>query len=251
MYIIKRYESKMKKFLFVIIAGSMILNSTGCAKLKLFRQPQTEKIKPNESKISFPLYSGLKAHIAVADFEIKAAKANNEIGSGLRDMLVKSLVNTNRFSVLDRQELLESETGNADDKNPPIDKVKTADLIVTATVIKFEPQASGGSDGIGGGGGLVNGNFGGLLGETLNKAHITLDISLVSAATSEVLAKTSVQGKATDVNEEDAAEFSGNLSLDQRLSAYANTPMEKAVQKCIIEGVNYITQTISETYYKY
>ncbi|MDD5255215.1 MAG: CsgG/HfaB family protein, partial [Candidatus Omnitrophica bacterium] len=54
---------------------------------------------------ALPPYSGPKARIAVADFDVKAAKAGGAIGSGLREMLVTALINSNRFSVLERQVL--------------------------------------------------------------------------------------------------------------------------------------------------
>ena len=47
-------------------------------------------------------YQGPKARIAVARFEMKAAKGYNEIGTGMSDMLVDSLFQSNRFIVLER-----------------------------------------------------------------------------------------------------------------------------------------------------
>jgi len=45
--------------------------------------------------------------------------------------------------------------------------------------------------------------------------------------------------------------FMGGWALGGGLSAYANTPMEKAIRVCIVEAVRYISQTISPAYYKY
>jgi curli biogenesis system outer membrane secretion channel CsgG len=134
---------------------------------------------------------------------------------------------------------------------PQRGKIKTADLIVTAAVTEFEPQASGGAAGIGGGGGVGSGVLGGLLGAALNKAHMALDIRIVDTSTSEVLAATRVQGQASDVAGGFMAGFFGGWALGGGLSAYANTPMEKAIRICIIEAVRYISQTIPANYYKY
>jgi len=93
--------------------------------------------------------------------------------------------------------------------------------------------------------------LGGLLGAALNKAHMALDIRIVDTSTSEVLAATRVQGQASDIAGGIMAGFFGSWGLGVGLSAYANTPMEKAIRVCIIEAVRYISQTIPVNYYKY
>ena len=130
-------------------------------------------------------------------------------------------------------------------------KIKTADLIITAAVTEFEPQASGGSAGIGGGGAMGSGILGGLLGASLNRAHMALDIRIVDASTSEVLTATRVQGQASDVAGGLIGGFFGGGALGVGLGGYANTPMEKAIRVCIIEAVRYISQTIPANLYKY
>ena len=206
-----------------------------------------------------PPYSGPRARVAVADFDVKAAKATFEIGSGLREMLVTALINSNRFSVVERQVLeavmkeqeLSISGAAQTGSGPTIGQIKTADIIVTAAVTEFEPQASGGRAGIGGGGSVGSGVLGGLLGAAMNKAHMALDIRIVDTSTSEVLAATCVQGQASDVAGGFMAGFLGSWGLGGGLSAYANTPMEKAIRICIIEAVRYISQVIPPSYYKY
>ncbi|MDD5255243.1 MAG: CsgG/HfaB family protein, partial [Candidatus Omnitrophica bacterium] len=187
-------------------------------------------------------------------------KAGGAIGSGLREMLVTALINSNRFSVLERQvlsavmqeqELSSSGAGDPSAGGPTRGKIKTAELIITAAVTEFEPQASGGKAGIGGGGGVGSGVLGGLLGAALNKAHMALDIRIVDTSTSEVLAATRVQGQASDIAGGFMMGFMGNWALGGGLSAYANTPMEKAIRICIIEAVRYISQVVPANYYKY
>jgi curli biogenesis system outer membrane secretion channel CsgG len=175
-------------------------------------------------------------------------------------MLVTALVNSNRFSVVERQELgaimqeQELSVSGAAQQGaggPARGKIKTADLIITAAVTEFEPQASGGAAGIGGGGGVGSGVLGGLLGAAMNKSHMALDIRIVDASTSEILASTRVQGQASDVAGGFMMGFMGGWALGGGLSAYANTPMEKAIRICIIEAVRYISQVIPANYYKY
>jgi curli biogenesis system outer membrane secretion channel CsgG len=249
----------MKKTLFILIAGLLAINLIGCETLQQMTQP-TAQVDNNAGAAPLPPYSGPRARIAVADFDVKAAKATNQIGSGLREMLVTALVNSSRFSVLERQqlkalmqeqELSVSGAAQQGSGGPQRGQIKTAELIITAAVTEFEPQASGGSAGIGGGGGVGSGILGGLLGGSLNKAHMALDIRIVDASTSEVLAATRVQGQAVDINAGAMAGFFGSWGLGAGLSGYANTPMEKAIRICIIEAVRYIAQTIPANYYKY
>ena len=246
----------MKKLLLAISCCISALALSGCASLL---QP-TAQVDNNAGAAALPPYSGPKARIAVADFDVKAAKASGEIGSGLREMLITALINSNRYSVLERQalnavmqeqELSASGAAQQGAGGPQRGRIKTADLIVTAAVTEFEPQASGGSAGIGGGGGVGSGILGGLLGAALNKAHMALDIRIIDTSTSEVLASTRVQGQANDVAGGFMVGFMGNWGLGGGLSAYANTPMEKAIRICIIEAVRYISQVIPANYYKY
>jgi len=246
----------MKKLLFIISCGFLAISLTGCASLM---QPSAQ-VDNNAGAASLPPYSGPKARIAVADFDVKAAKATGEIGSGLREMLVTALINSSRFSVLERQALSAvmqeqelSSSGAAEQGmgGPQRGRIKTADLIITAAVTEFEPQASGGKAGIGGGGGVGSGILGGVIGGALNKAHMALDIRIVDTSTSEVLAATRVQGQASDVAGGIGIGFMGKWGLGAGLSGYANTPMEKAIRVCIIEAVRYISQTIPMNYYKY
>ena len=246
----------MRKFFALISVFILAFEISGCASMM---QP-TAQVDNNAGAQALPPYSGPKVRIAVADFDVKAAKANGEIGSGLREMLVTALVNSNRFSVVERQalsavmqeqELSSSGAAQQGAGGPQRGKIKTADLIITAAVTEFEPQASGGSAGIGGGGGVANGVLGGLLGAALNKAHMALDIRVVDTSTSEILASTRVQGQASDIAGGFMAGFMGGWGLGGGLSVYANTPMEKAIRICIIELVRYVSQSIPANYYKY
>jgi len=208
-----------------------------------------------------PAYSGPKVRIAVAEFDVKAAKAMAEVGSSVREMLIAALIDSNRFSIVERQqgqsqaaqgqEPVSGSTAAAS-AEPQKGTAKSPDLIITGAVTEFEPQASGGRAGVGGGGGSGSGVLGGLLGSALNKAHMGLDISIVDTSTSKTLAATHIQGQASDVSGTVRGGGSfGSGGLGAGLSAYANTPMEKAIRICIIETVRYMNQSIPLTYYKY
>ena len=247
----------MKRLFGYILWGLCITVLSGCVTAQVSR-PATH-VNANTEAQAFPPYSGPKVRIVVADFDVKAAKATSEIGSGLREMLLTALVNSNRFSVMERpalndliqeQELVTSGEA-ASDSGSKRGALKTADLVISTVVTEFEPQTSGGRAGIGGGGGVGSGILGGLLGAALNKAHMALDIRVIDASTSEVMASTRVQGQASDISGGFMVVSLKNWALGTGLSGYANTPMEKAIRICIIEAVRYLAQTIPANYYKY
>jgi len=226
---------RIRKIIFIIGYGFVIISLAGCSLIH-----RRTSVDITVGAASLPAYSGPKARISVADFDVKTTKATGEIGSGLREMLVTALINSSRFSVVERKAVAAVMQ----------DEGLSADLIITATISGFEPQASGGRAGVGGGGGAGSGVLGGLLGAALNKAHMVLDIRIVDTSTSEVLAARPVQGQASDVAGVIKGGFLGSLGLAAGLSAYANTPMEKAIRICIIEAVRYISQATPANYYK-
>ena len=248
----------MKRIFLILGAGCLTFGLIGCASLQQIMQP-TAQVEPTAGAQALPPYSGPKARVAIADFDVKAAKATGEIGSGLREMLITALINSNRFSVVERQALeavmkeQELSASGAADQSAKIErgKIRTADLIVTAAVTEFEPQASGGRAGVGAGGGVGSGILGGLLGGALNKAHLALDIRVIDTSTSEIIAATRIQGQASDISGAIMAGLFGGWGMGAGLSAYANTPMEKAIRICIIEAVKYIAQSTPANYYKY
>ncbi|GAI42460.1 unnamed protein product, partial [marine sediment metagenome] len=131
----------------VLATYSLTFSLIGCA----FLQP-----KATVGMQVLPPYSGPKARITVADFEVKAAKATDEIGSELREMLITAMINSNRFSVLKRQVLEtgmrqeELSTPGAAAQATKIEqgKIRNADLIITVAITEFEPRASGGRAGV-------------------------------------------------------------------------------------------------------
>lgn len=237
----------IKKTLYFIVSLLSVINLTGCASIHSILKPGPAVTAGVEA---LPPYSGPKAKIVVADFDLKATKAGSDIGQGLRGLLVSALINSNRFLLVERQvaAALNQEQGAT---APQKEKSKNADLIITATVAEFEPQSSGGRAGIGGGGGVSSGALGGLLGSGVNQARMALDIRIADASTSEVLSATKIQGQATDTFGSIMTSFFGGGVLSGGLSAYANTPMEKAIRVCMVESVRYISQTIPAAYYKY
>jgi curli biogenesis system outer membrane secretion channel CsgG len=231
----------------------------GCASPRAAEENPPVQLDAAVNTLPLPPYSGSKARIAVSAFDVKAPKATGEIGVGLREMLIAVLIRSNRFAVSERSDMMQASlqeqdaaanAPDAEQKSAPRAKAKAADLILTAAVTEFEPQSSGGRAGIGGGGGVGSGVLGALLGTSLNRAHVAVELKIIDPATSDVIAQTVVQGQASDTTGGVLQGVFGGWALGVGLSAYANTPMEKAVRMCIIDAVRYVSDAVPSGYYR-
>lgn len=254
-------KTSMKRFFTFLIALFFLSSLTGCMSLINILKPG----RKDRRSIGVPLiapYSGKRATVKLADFDIKTAKAEGQVGGALREMLLVALANSGRFIVVtpppmkpsgesapreDREDFSTSQS----EESQLQDKDLKADLIIVVTVEDFEPKASGGRAGVGGGGGAARGFLGGVPGTTSGKAQSVWDIHLFDKTTSRVLASGSIQGQAGDIVGVSAQGFFGDWPLAPGLSAYAGTPMEKAIRLCIIEVVRYLSENVPGKYYKY
>jgi len=238
-----------------VLSLTILLLTGGCAALEQYTQPKAEAVSAVPA--SLPPYQGPRARISVTRFDVRAAKANQAIGDGLRDMLATALIQSQRFSVLERQELgailkeQELSATGAVGKGARVSrgKIKGADLMVVASVTEFEPGAAGTRGGIGGGGWIP---AIAAIGGAVKKAHLAIDLRVINTATSEAVAATKIQGEAKDINLGGiAGGFFGGGALGGGLQMYSKTPMEKAIRICIGKAVEYLSQAIPHRYYKY
>jgi hypothetical protein len=211
----------------VILLG-IIFGAAGCA---LINKP-VKFVDDFIDSTFFPPYSGPKARLIIADPEIMTAKATPELGAGLRDLLVSGLTKSRRFQV--------EPPGNDDVARPQ-------GLIVALKLLDFEPYGSGGKDGLGGGGSASGGTLESLLGSSINRSYITLDIRIVESNTSKVLYSQRIsQQAAGNVPEE---KYEEGKALGQGLAMYSGTSMQEAIEKCMRKAVEYIIQKVPDKYY--
>jgi len=195
-------------------------------------------------------YNGPKARIAVARFDNKTADSQNwyspSIGDGMADMLTTALVNSGRYIVLERESLdtvlSEQDLGASgrvrEDTAAAIGEIEGAELLVVAAVTEFDGNSGGTSGRIGGGdiGRVIGAIAGGS-----RSAHMAIDLRVVDARTSRILAATSVEGEAKDFNLGGAlAGYTGSVGLGGSLSSWENTPREKALRQVIGAAVDYV-----------
>ncbi len=216
---------------------------------------------PDINEIQSEAYDGPKARIAVARFTDKTRKGwyTGSIGDGMADQLATALFNSNRFILLERQALSDvigeqdlAAAGRVSQQTAaPIGQIEGAEILVIGAVTEFDPGASGGG---GSTSGLLGLNVGSILGAVsggYKRAHLAIDVRLVDTRTSRVLAATSVEGEATDVDMGGALlGASGGSSLAGSLSGWENTPIEKALRVAINHAVDFVITKTPPVYYR-
>jgi curli biogenesis system outer membrane secretion channel CsgG len=193
-----------------------------------------------------------KAAIIVGDFQVRAANAGQQIGDGLREMLVTALHNSGRFVVVERmdlrglaaeQALSRSRMARPGDSIPE-GQMEIADVAMYGAVTEFEPEVRGGGLAVG------MGNIPLTLGVQTKSAHMAIDVRLVDVASGRILATGRVAGEARAA----AATIGANISargvnMPATLTSFQNTPMEQAIRECIEKATAYAAGNTSPAYF--
>lgn len=235
-----------------------VFTLTGCVTPGTQATVTSGQASPDIGQVQAQAYNGPQARIAVARFKDKTGGGwwNGNIGDGMADQLTTALFNTNRYIVLERQALedvmSEQDLGASgrvrSDTAAEIGAIEGAELLVVAAVTEFEGAASGTQGGLSGG---AAGVIGGLLGG-FKKSHMAIDMRIIDAKTSRVLAATSVEGEATDVNLGGLlGGYGSSGALAGSLGGWKNTPTEKALRICIQKAVDFIVTKTPQNYYRH
>jgi len=241
-------------------------------------KPQSTVVSKVDSGLGdvLPPYDGLRARVAVTDFEWNAGSSRVRVGlpgggvslsvrqqvahsQALKDMLTTALVQSKRYRVLERSKIgsVKSEmelqsSGFTDGSGVKKGAVKGSDIIVIASITGWAPGSSGTGGSLGGLLGKRTGALLGAVGATKIKSSMALDIRIVDAKTTEVLAATSVQTEATDRSFGAAlGALTGSKAMGGALGSYARTPMEKAIRSGIVEATKYIVENTPKQYMKH
>lgn len=244
-----------KKLVKVYSVSAICLLFLGCAAMPgqpTARATHTEG--PTMEEALMERYDGPRARVAVGDFKVKAAGATNDIGDGLREMLITALFNSNRFIVLEREGmkdiLLEQDLGSSErvkrKTGARSGRIEGAEIFIYGVVSEFEPESSGGGVGF-----TIPGlpfKFGG----GVKNAHMAIDVRAVDTSTGRVLFATRVEGAASDYRTEVATRIGGGrTTMPIALGTYNNTPMEKAIRVCIDKAVDYLCTKTPKKYYRH
>jgi len=202
----------MKKFILFLAVGALF--STNCFALE-----------------------ALKKTVAVFDFKNDSGWAGDAtLGQDFGTQLSDALVQSGKFIVLSRQDLVpimaEQDMENSDRfakaKTAETGKIVPAQLLVKGKITEFQENTSGGGRGIS------------LYGVSINtkksSAHIGLIIQLIDSTTGQIVDSKRVDGDVTAGGT--SLGYSGAVNFGS--SDFQKTPVGKAVQMAIDRAVEYL-----------
>jgi curli biogenesis system outer membrane secretion channel CsgG len=190
--------------------------------------------------------SDYKPTVTVYGFEVKASSgfwhdAKWDIGTGMGEMLIDALVNTNRFNVVERLNIADITTeqdlvtgGRVSRKTgAKTGAMKGAEYIVRGTITEFTYKESGGGLGL---------NIKGFsLGGSTSEAHIGGIIRIYDATTGEVYASRRFEKKAPASGLTIGYQQSG---IGGSLGGFKQTPLGKATHLAIADMTEFIADKI-------
>lgn len=182
--------------------------------------------------------SALKKRVAVIEFEDKAGYGHN-VGRGVSDMLVTSLVESDKFLVIERAELDEilkeqglGMTGAVTPQSAAkVGQLLGIEIMITGSVTEFGSKQNKVGGGIGSIGGFN-------IGVKKTSARVAVDIRMVDVNTGEIIVAKSAEG-------DDSSTGLDNIGIEDidfhNSSTWDNTQLGKASREAIEECVEYIT----------
>jgi curli biogenesis system outer membrane secretion channel CsgG len=196
----------------------------------------------------------LKATVAVGDFQVKAARANQYIGDGLREMLLTALHNSGRFIVVERidiqgvaaEQALSRSAMARPDMAIPGAQLDVADVMVSGAVTEFEGEASGSDFQMGMPSVPFSASHGG------KTSQMAIDIRVVDVRSGRLLMARRVTGSADASKGGFGAspKVSGE-ALPFSFGAFRNTPMEKAIRDAVIQASQYVANNLPPAYFRH
>jgi curli biogenesis system outer membrane secretion channel CsgG len=197
---------------------------------------------------------GNKALVAIGDFKVRAATANQAIGDGLREMLVTALHRSGNYVVVERMDIqglaaeqaLSRSRMAREGSAVPEHQMEVADIIVYGAVTEFEGAARGSSVQAS----VPKSMFS--FGRDSSTAHMAIDVRVVDVASGRVLGSQSVVGDASSSQ----TALSGTptvrgVGVPAGLGVFSNTPMEQAIRSCVEKAVGYVSATVPPGYFRH
>ncbi len=183
--------------------------------------------------------SALKKRIAVISFEDRSGYGHN-IGRGVADMLVTSLVESDKFIVIERAELDEilkeqglGQTGLVTTQSAAkVGQLLGLQRMITGSITEFGSKQS-----------KVGGGIGGFnLGVSTTTARVVVDLRIINVNTGEIVMAKSAEG-------EDSSTGLDNVGMDDidfhNSNTWDNTQLGIASRESIIECVEFITEDMA------
>lgn len=181
------------------------------------------------------VFAAPRKTIAVSEFENKSGwRGRWSIGWGMQEMMATALIDTGRFTVLERQDLssvmAEQDLGAsgraAEGTAAGIGQLGRAQILISGAVTEFEEKKSGEGAGIGIKGFRIGGSR--------EQAHVAINVRIYDTTTGEVLDSLRVAGSAASGGLKvgySSRDFGGDLG------GFRKTPLGEATQEAINEAV--------------
>ena len=204
-------------------------------------------------------YDGNRASMAVVRFSDATGRAggyrwySSDVGDAMARKLTSSLLATQRFRMVQRSnmsDLMNEINFGASGAVTPgsatqFGQMVGARLIVTASVTDFEDAG-----GTAAGGGAAKKGLLGALGGATNKTYMAINLEVVDAQTSEIIASEQIDATVRDVNLGALLGGStGNTALGGGLSSWDKEPKGRAFQEVIDGAVEYLIEAVPERYF--
>jgi curli biogenesis system outer membrane secretion channel CsgG len=217
----------MKPILTTAFAGALALAMGllgGCA------TETSQAVAVQQVATAGQTYNGARTPIAVGKFDNRSAYLRgvfsdgvDRLGGQAKTILMTHLQQTNRFNVLDRDNLSEIER-EAAIKNTA-QQLKGADFVITGDVVEFGRREVGDQQ------------FFGILGRGRQQvAYAKVDLNVVNITTSEVVYSASGAGE-YQLSSREVIGFGGTASYDSTLNG-------KVLDLAVREAVNSLTSAI-------
>lgn len=183
-----------------------------------------------------------KKTIAVSEFDNKSGWSGNwQMGWGMQEMMATSLIDTGKFTVLERQDLssvmAEQDLGASGRTGAgsaaAIGQLAKAQILISGSVTEFEEKKGGEGAGIGFKGFRIGGSH--------EQAHVGINVRIYDTSSGEVLDSLRVVGSA------DAGGLKigySNSDFGGDLGGFRKTPLGQATQEAINEAVQKIASRL-------
>ncbi len=185
-----------------------------------------------------PIYAAGKKKICVMDLEDKTQGQHggwHNVGSGMSDMLVTALVKSNKFIVIEREQLQKvmneqslGQSGAVSAQTAAkIGQVLGVSYIITGSVTEFGIKES--KLGVGNLGRVLP--FGGGVDTKTNKAVVAMDLRMINTTTAEILK--AVKGEGEEKSTGVSIDMDIAPSVDFGKDGFDETVIGKAVRKAV------------------
>lgn len=197
---------------------------------------------------------GNKALVAIGDFRVKAATANQAIGDGLREMLLTALYRSGNYIVVERMDIqglaaeqaLSRSRMAREGSAVPDQQMDVADVMVYGAVTEFEGAAKGSGFQVGVPRLPLS------LGHESSTAHMAIDVRVVDVASGRVLGAQRIVGdaKSSQTGMSGTPTVRG-VGIPASLGVFSNTPMEQAIRSCVDKAAAYVSATVPAGYFRH